>query len=281
LRGNIGFVAQEPGIIAAYDGDVEKNDVAVGRFVGRLEALGLLDETMVIVHADHGQNLGENKVVGHGLTLDEPSVRIPLIVRYPRLVRAGVRRNDIVRNIDILPTVLAVTGGDAKDMQGRSLLPSGEDPRGASVAADDQTAFFGTVLTTMVRVPLSIPPYEVVLGPVRRSGVRVPEWKLVKDEIVGPCVHGVTAVRDGLGTWSIPNAQPLEAGTCQELRSTRLHAAVASRVERADVAAQHPDQALTMTAMLDGYAEQRPELSTPLTLSPEAEEKLRSLGYLR
>ncbi len=203
LLGNRSFVEQEPAIIAAYDPDVQANDHAVGRFLDHLRGRGLLDRTLVILHADHGQNLGENDYVGHSMHLDEPSVRIPMIVRYPARMPAGARRRDIARNIDILPTVLDATGArDVDGLPGRSLLPSLWNPGVVDVPAAQQVAYFETYVPTIVFAPLTLPKVGVLLGPVERHGVRTPDWKLVMRSFVGPCTWGALPTRDPFGAWS-------------------------------------------------------------------------------
>lgn len=281
LRGDIGFVEQEPAIVAAYDPDVEKADRAVGRLIDRLGSLGRLDETLVIVHADHGQNLGEQGFIGHGLRIDDVTVRIPLILRYPALIPPGLRRVDTAHNIDILPTVLAAMGVKGDGMAGRSLLPSRDDPRGTSVPAQQQIAYFETLLTTIIQVPLLVPQYWTVLGPVKRSGLRTSEWRFVSDQVVGACSHGGTPHRDPFGTWILPDAKPLQASECEKICATSLYPVSALGDREPDVSKRFPGVVAAMAQALQQHAEQKSDLASNLALSPEQQEKLRSLGYLK
>jgi arylsulfatase A-like enzyme len=105
----------------AYALEVETVDDAVGRL---LAALGnRLDGTVVIVTADHGESLGEHAVwFDHGDDLYDPSLRVPLVVRYPPKVAAGVTRTCQVAGVDVAATVLDLLGvDDGLPRDGRSL----------------------------------------------------------------------------------------------------------------------------------------------------------------
>lgn len=108
-------------------------DDAVGRLVSELEALGLGDNTVIVFLGDHGFYLGEHGLAGKWYGHEE-SIRIPLLVHDGRdgAIRAGQRRDELVLNIDIAPTLLELAGVEAPDaMQGRSLVPllRGRSPR--------------------------------------------------------------------------------------------------------------------------------------------------------
>jgi arylsulfatase A-like enzyme len=75
----------------AYDAEIHFADAELGRLLGRLRALGLYDDTLVVVTADHGELLGEHGRFHHGYFLTEPELHVPLIVKHPRGERAGER----------------------------------------------------------------------------------------------------------------------------------------------------------------------------------------------
>ncbi|MDP2312368.1 MAG: sulfatase [Pseudomonadota bacterium] len=93
----------------AYDNEIVRLDAAVGAL---LDALGpALDDTIVIVTADHGESLTEHGYLfDHGDNLHDPSLRVPLLVRYPPTARAGLRVTCQVGGIDLAPTVLDLVG---------------------------------------------------------------------------------------------------------------------------------------------------------------------------
>jgi choline-sulfatase len=95
--------------IAAYDDGVRFADEQVGRIVARLEALGLLDDTLVIVTADHGENLGETNLYGDHQTADEATVRVPWIMAHPSLGAPRVERG-LHYQFDLAATALQMAG---------------------------------------------------------------------------------------------------------------------------------------------------------------------------
>jgi arylsulfatase A-like enzyme len=106
-----------------YRGEIQHTMAEVGRLVETLDRLGLGRDTLVVFTADHGHSLGEHDYYfHHGEFLYDDSVRIPLVLRWPGHLPAGVVVRSQVRSIDVAPTVaeLARVRWDA-DLDGRSL----------------------------------------------------------------------------------------------------------------------------------------------------------------
>ncbi len=96
--------------IASYDGSLAYLDLQIGRVVEHLRSAGILDETLLIVTADHGEALGERGLYGHdGVAVYQGLVHVPLIVRYPGVSEAR-RVTTPVSSIDVVPTVLEAVG---------------------------------------------------------------------------------------------------------------------------------------------------------------------------
>jgi len=105
-----------------YSGVVD-NDDNLGRIIELLERSGVLDDTVVILTSDHGFFLGEWGLYDKRL-MHEPSIRVPLIVRYPTLVKAGSVCDKAALNVDIAPTLLELAGAPPlAACHGRSLVP--------------------------------------------------------------------------------------------------------------------------------------------------------------
>jgi N-acetylglucosamine-6-sulfatase len=86
--------------------------------------MGQLDNTVVVFTSDHGYFYGEHGLNEERRLAYEETARIPLVVRYPRVARAGAAATQMVQIIDIAPTVLALAGiADTVPRQGRSLVP--------------------------------------------------------------------------------------------------------------------------------------------------------------
>lgn len=108
-----------------YDGGVAYADDAVAALVAGLSERGLLEDTAVVITADHGEALTERSACfyTHDPFLFEETLRVPLVVRLPGRLGAGSRPAGLARHIDVLPTLLEFAGlppraGD----QGTSLL---------------------------------------------------------------------------------------------------------------------------------------------------------------
>ncbi|HEX5410234.1 MAG TPA: sulfatase [Terriglobia bacterium] len=117
-------------------------DQNVGRILEVLERTGKLEDTVIMFTADHGYFLGEWHFMDKRL-MHEPSIRIPLLVRYPKLIKPGTLNDKMVLNLDIAPTMLELAGVKVPEsMQGQSFLPflKGEQP--ASWRRDWYYAFY-------------------------------------------------------------------------------------------------------------------------------------------
>ena len=109
---------------ALYDGEVLYTDRQFGRFIRMLQFLGLYDDSLIVLLSDHGEEFGEHDGFGHGRTLYEEALRVPLIVKYPRSEWAGTRIPDRVSTVDLVPTLLrsiGITGDWIFD--GKSIRP--------------------------------------------------------------------------------------------------------------------------------------------------------------
>ena len=93
-----------------YDGEIAYVDRRIGELVAALRRNALLDDTVVVVTSDHGEMLGEHRLLDHKLSVFEPVLRIPLVVRYPPAVRAGQRITAPVMLQDLYATILALAG---------------------------------------------------------------------------------------------------------------------------------------------------------------------------
>jgi arylsulfatase A-like enzyme len=106
-----------------YDGEVSYVDSEVGRLLGTLRSMGLHDETVVAITADHGESHGEHGVYFDHIGLYDPTARIPLLLTVPGQ-RFGRRIASLVQSVDIMPTLLELMGAEAPaGVEGVSLVP--------------------------------------------------------------------------------------------------------------------------------------------------------------
>lgn len=98
-------------------------DDNVGRLLQALDELGLADDTVVVFTSDNGYYNGEHMLGDKRSAYDE-SLRVPLLVRYPKLVAKGKTSDELVLNIDLAPTFLELAGAAVpREMQGKSWVP--------------------------------------------------------------------------------------------------------------------------------------------------------------
>lgn len=108
-----------------YDAELRYCDFTVESMANSLKRSGHWENTVFVVLADHGENLGDHGFVNHQFCLYESLIRIPLIIRFPECFAAGSEETKLVQIHDIFPTLLALAGIDpaAHPSQGVSLLP--------------------------------------------------------------------------------------------------------------------------------------------------------------
>ncbi|MEM6572065.1 MAG: sulfatase-like hydrolase/transferase [Planctomycetota bacterium] len=226
-----------------YLAGVEQADAMIGRLVATLSEEGILDDTIVIVSSDHGESLGEHGLWEHNWMYQD-NLRIPLVMRFPSGLGSGARVGSIVDSIDVLPTVLDLTGIEA--------------PESASVVEDALVARDGAIDPRSRRLWSAIDGTSLV--PLARGeadavrehtfsenglflSVQDARWKLiVRRELVRPGAWGAfLATPEGLEP---PRLFDLESDPA-ELRNLfdpedpealataeRLFAALAAQLER-------------------------------------------------
>ena len=152
-----------------YLGEVAATDAALAPLLSPLLDSDLAAEALVILTSDHGEALGEHGEATHGIFAYESTLRVPLLLFQPRLLKPGVV-HEPVRHIDILPTVLEAIGSTAeRNWSGRSLWPlvQGEKPSGETVT------YFESLSPQLNRgwAPL----YGIVAGGTKYIDLPIPE----------------------------------------------------------------------------------------------------------
>ena len=121
-----------PEIFDLYDGEIRHVDAQVAKLLGRLEALGLMENTIFVFTSDHGEDLGELGEVwynhGHGNTLRRSQVHVPLLVHAPKRLGLPSEWPGLSRHVDLAPTLLGLarSGVDLARyrLDGRDLSPA-------------------------------------------------------------------------------------------------------------------------------------------------------------
>lgn len=111
-------------LVGLYDGEVAQVDAHVGNVLDALEQAGRAQRTLVILTADHGEDLYErNFYIGHSMSVYSSVLRVPLLLRGPGVAPEGAVVEDVVSLVDVAPTALALLGIEAPQrFAGRALL---------------------------------------------------------------------------------------------------------------------------------------------------------------
>jgi len=136
-RGEITSLEDAKVHLDGYDCGVRYADEYVGRIVNMLDEAGVLDETAIIVAADHGENLGELNVWGDHQTADEFTNHIPGVIRWPGVTPSGVEVGGLHYHLDLASTIVDLAGPNGRE------LTAGAGWQGASMASALQSGAGG------------------------------------------------------------------------------------------------------------------------------------------
>jgi arylsulfatase A-like enzyme len=117
-----------------YLAEVAYADHHLGLLLEALRHQGTLDNTMIIVTADHGESLGEHGLLNHGYCVYDTLLRVPLVISYPPLFSGGQRVEQPVQSLDLFSTILEAAGAEAPPTASRSLVHPDRQPRPFTVS---------------------------------------------------------------------------------------------------------------------------------------------------
>jgi choline-sulfatase len=164
------FAATRPG--APYDAEVAYTDAALGTLFEELSKSRILDSTLIVIVADHGESLGEHGERTHGTFVYDATIRVPLIVKLPQ--RSGstvVRRVTVpVETADLAPTIAAIAGVALPGTDGVDLRP----------LLNGETADPSTPILRRRTVYAESYYQQVLLGWSALRAVRGPDWKFIE-----------------------------------------------------------------------------------------------------
>jgi len=146
-------------VIAQYDGAIAYMDACIQSIFNTLEAIGILDDTIVILNGDHGETLYDHECWFDHHGLYDVTLHVPLVVRYPHKVPAGRRVVGYNQHKDLVPTILELA------------------------EIDSGTSFDGQSLLPMVNGQITSHESEIYITEctwMRKHGWRTPEWKLIR-----------------------------------------------------------------------------------------------------
>ncbi len=236
--------------IDRYDAEIAHNDRSIDRLVEKLKQLGLLENTLIVVLSDHGEEFHEHGWTAHGHSLYQELTHALFLMWNPKLLPTPRRVPEPVQLLDLTPTVLDLVGIRSEEIfQGQSLAPLARGLPFARRAAVMASRF----AHPSTRPSGFVPEYRT--GTFARIDA---EWKLI--------------YRD----------QADKAG----LERVELYDRRADRRETKNVAPRHPEVVTRLMADVSQWIEAQQQIRKLLgpggraTLDPQALERLRSLGYL-
>jgi arylsulfatase A-like enzyme len=107
-----------------YDGSILGMDAELGRLLERLRQLGIEQDTLLVFFSDHGEGFGEHGNMWHGFTGYGEMSGVPMVFYRPGVIPPGLKISETVRNLDLMPTVLDLSGLPIPEgIQGQSLVP--------------------------------------------------------------------------------------------------------------------------------------------------------------
>jgi len=175
-----------------YDSAVTYADLQVGLLMGELEKRGLLENTWIIVLSDHGEELGENGYFNHRLNMSEALLRVPLLIRPPGGLASGQQFSGLTGLIDLMPTVLEISGAPAPaGLSGQSLLPIMHGTGDSS-----HTAVFAEG------------PWRMV-GGITTSGALLFSGHSAHSKALAPALESTPMTSPAFETWGAPDASSL------------------------------------------------------------------------
>lgn len=206
-------------------------DRALARILSYLEHEGRLDSTLVMVTSDHGESLGEHGIRGHRMTLNEPEVRVPLIVHWPGNRTWPSVVEEPVSLVDLFPTVLQALSIEPRALQidGRSLFaPQGDRP-----------------------ILLSLVPFDSAMGYTHGAirAIRKGSYKLVSENGKRPRLFDVDI--DPAELHDLASQRP---DIVENLMRTLVEEAVASRQRGSPLELESSDP-MTQQLRTMGYAD--------------------------
>jgi len=234
-----------------YDGSIRGMDTEIARLVERVDGLGLRERSVVAFYADHGEEFHDHGRMWHGQSVYGEMIRVPLILWAPGRVPGGLKVEEPVQLVDVMPTLLEMSGLRAPEgVQGRSLQPllRGAGATPASGAWSRRPIFAEKQPLSDTDHPNATEAYAIMEG----------KWKLIENVVRPP-----------------------------EKPEFELFDFYADPLDQINLASGHPDVVAKMAKELAAWREwakaARPKADSEATkgMSAEQLEQLRSLGYIK
>jgi len=233
-----------------YDGEILHNDASLEQLVDKLKQLGVLDNTLIIVVSDHGEEFWEHGWTSHGHSLYQELTNGVFLMWNPKLIAKAGRIREPVQLIDVMPTVLDLVGAQIPEVvEGQSLGP---------LAKGQPFQRRGPVMTSRFADPEAKKIGYVPENRIDAVALLDANWKLIYRE------------------------KAKEVGVSK----VELYDRRGDRAETKNIAAQNPQQVDRMMTEVGKWMEAQKQIRRLLgqgakaTLDKQTMDQLKSLGYL-
>jgi hypothetical protein len=153
--------------IALYDGGIRYTDDHIGGFLTYLQDAGLYKDSLIIITSDHGEEFMEHGAFSHWQLYYRPNLHVPLIMHVPGYAGDKISIDELVKSIDLLPTILDITGlPPQQKVQGKSLLP----------LVKQQKSSFPAFLRKVFS-----PPEEAETASFAENHAQTADWTIIHD----------------------------------------------------------------------------------------------------
>ncbi len=231
-----------------YDGEILHNDRNFELLIDKLRALGVLDNTLIVVLSDHGEEFWDHGWTAHGQSVYQELTHTLLMMWNPRLLGSARRVREPVQLIDVMPTVLDLLSLKTPAVvEGQSLMP---------LVKGQQFKRRGIIMSS--RFAAIHPDGLIPENATDSFGITNSQWKFI---------YRNKAAKAGI-------------------KKVELYNRIADRNEQHDVAAQHPDEVESMISVLGQWIDAQNKVRQIIghtgtsQLDRQTLERLRSLGYL-
>jgi arylsulfatase A-like enzyme len=262
-----------------YDGELLYVDNEIKKVIDTLKELGLYDKTLVLISADHGEELyAHHGYFGHGASVYDTVLHVPLIARLPGVVPAGKRESTLVQHLTIAPTICEVVGLPIPQVfEGKSLVPlfKGEKVDYGPCISElkDEILTIRTADYKYIANPLSYKPRK--LNEERRQLAGLPS---VKGKKIGKDLEADADVDES----KIP-PELLQ----MEMKDEELYHVAEDRGEKTDIAKEKPDVVADLKNQLKAFQEKynwkfghEVDDRVQKEVDPELKQKLENMGYV-
>jgi arylsulfatase A-like enzyme len=247
-----------------YDGSIRGMDVEIGRLLERVRQLGLEDKVQIAFVSDHGEEFIEHGRMFHGQTVYGELAGVPLFLYRPGVIPESVQIRETVRSIDLMPTLLDLSGLPIPERaQGQSLVPLLAAARDAKRSGSN-----GSLEEAAVRLGWKPEPAVIEKAATKESGGPPPRETQS---------YGIVA-----GGWKLVHNVQRSPGTPE----FELYDHGKDSLNKSDVAAKHPEIVERLKTQLAAWkkraeAGKLPKAGSSEGMSSKDVERLRSLGYVQ